>query len=297
MNDYPIVLAHGIARFEFLLAHLVRSIESLGISMDRAADGLNYFKGIARHLRKEGFDVAHTNVSFAGGVETRAADLKEEINTILKSRGKSKVHIIGHSMGGLDSRHMIVGHDMADKIRSLTTLGTPHFGTSFADWGMSHNGDEIIEHLHGIIDITGFADLTTEACREFNKKAEAAEAANDVYYQTYASSEKRELVFTPLKASWDIIQETEGDNDGLASHSTQRWVGELVGANGQTKIVHQHDFPVSADHLNEIGWWDLNQLRTVNLFKTSIPSAIREYEGKIKDVYLDIARNLRQLPQ
>ncbi len=295
MNDYPIVLAHGIARFEFLLAHLVRSIESMGISLDRAAGGLNYFKGIARHLRKDGFDVAHTNVSFTASVETRASDLKDEINTILHSRGKSKVHIIGHSMGGLDSRHMIVNHDMGDKVCSVTTLGTPHHGTSFADWGMAHHGHEIIAHMHDILDMSGFADLTTEACRKFNEAAAPAEAANSVFYQTYASSEKRELVFTPLKKSWDIIQEAEGDNDGLASHATQRWVGELVGANGQKKIVPQHDFPVSADHLNEIGWWDLNQLRTVNLFKTSIPSAIREYEGKIKDVYLNIARNLREL--
>ncbi len=296
MNDYPIVLAHGIARFEFLLAHLFRSLAQLGVPLECAADGLNYFKGIARRLRENGLDVAHTNVSFAAGVDVRAADLKREISTILQSRGKPKVHIIAHSMGGLDARHMIVKQDMADKVSSLTTVGTPHLGTSFADWGMTHHGHEIISGLYDIVDISGVADLTTAACQQFNEAAVAAEAANSVFYQTYASSQERALVFAPLKTSWDIIQAAEGENDGLASRTTQRWVGELIGLGGQSKIVPQHDFPVSADHLNEIGWWDINEIRGLNLFRVSLASAVKDYESRIKDVYLDIAKKLQQMP-
>ena len=39
-------------------------------------------------------------------------------------------------MGGLDSRYMISKLDMADRVLSLTTLGTPHRGTAFADWAV-----------------------------------------------------------------------------------------------------------------------------------------------------------------
>ena len=46
------------------------------------------------------------------------------------------VHILAHSLGGLDSRYMISKLDMAERVLSLTTLGTPHRGTTFADWGI-----------------------------------------------------------------------------------------------------------------------------------------------------------------
>jgi triacylglycerol lipase len=295
VNDYPVVLAHGIARFDFLVAHVLRNLALVGLPLEPAADGLHYFKGIGRHLRRHGFDVAHTHVSFAAGVDTRAADLQREITTLLQARGKRKVHVIAHSMGGLDARHMLVTFDMADKVASLTTIGTPHLGTSFADWGLAHHGHEVMRVLREVVDLAGFADLTTDACRRFNEAAAASEAANDVLYQTYSSSEARELIVGPLQASWDIIQQTEGANDGLVSWQSQRWTAHLHGANGSTKTVPQHDFPLSADHLNEVGWWDFNQLRQVNLFQTTLFAAIREYEASIQDVYLGIARELRQL--
>jgi triacylglycerol lipase len=295
LNDYPVVLAHGIARFDFLLAHLLRNLALVGLPLEPAADGLHYFKGIGRHLRRHGFDVAHTNVSFAAGVETRAADLRREITTLLQVRGKRKVHIIAHSMGGLDARHMLVKLDMADKVASLTTVGTPHLGTSFADWGLEHQGHEVIRLLRDVIDLGGFSDLATDACRRFNEEAEASEAANEVFYQTYGSSEDRGLIVVPLQASWDIIQQAEGANDGLVSRQSQRWTVRLHGSNGSTKTVPQHDFPLSADHLNEVGWWDFNQLRQVNLFQTPLFAAIQQYEASIQDVYREMAEEVRQL--
>lgn len=296
MNDYPVVLAHGIARFDFLREHLVRNLEAVGLALVADADRLHYFKGIASHLRAHGFDVAHTSVNFAAGVETRAANLKREVDDLLRARGKRKAHIIGHSMGGLDARHGIVNLGMADRVASLTTIGTPHFGTSFADWGITHQGDEIIRSLRDVIDLGGFADLTTAACRRFNEAAEATEAANEVFYRTYASSDERQMVFGPLQASWRIIEQAEGDNDGLVPRISQRWVAQLVGADGAAKQVRQFDFPVPADHLNQIGWWDLNQLKGVNPFETNLFAAIRDYESAIKNVYLKIVTDVRQLP-
>jgi len=37
-----------------------------------------------------------------------------------------KVHLFAHSMGGLDARHMITHLGMANRVRTLTTIGTPH---------------------------------------------------------------------------------------------------------------------------------------------------------------------------
>jgi triacylglycerol lipase len=257
-----------------------------------ANDGLHYFKGIASHLRSHGFDVYHSSVSFAAGVDRRAEDLRNEVNRVLTLRGQEKVHIIAHSMGGLDARHMIVNHDMAANVSSLTTIGTPHLGTSFADWGLEHQGDEFIEIIGNVIDFDGFKHLAQGACGEFNDQAREQEAANSVVYRVYAASQKQKLVFTPLQKSWAIINDKEGDNDGLVSVKSQLWESQLVTREGSVKHIEQSLFPLGADHLNEIGWWDLNELREIDWWKTSIVKAIRDYELRIKNVYMDIATHL-----
>jgi triacylglycerol lipase len=288
---HPIVLSHGIARFDFLLNYFTKTLDALGLSTP-ANDGLHYFKGIASHLRSHGFDAYHTSVSFAAGVDRRAEDLRDEVNRVLTLRGQEKVHIIAHSMGGLDARHMIVNYDMADKVSSLTTIGTPHLGTSFADWGLGNQGDEFIEIIGNVIDFNGFKHLALGACADFNDHAREQEAANSVVYRVYAASQKQRLVFTPLQKAWDIINQNEGENDGLVSVKSQLWESQLVTRQGKVKQVEQKLFPLGADHLNEIGWWDLNELREIDWWKTSIVTAIRDYELRVKNVYLDIATRL-----
>ncbi|OLE52290.1 MAG: hypothetical protein AUG51_18830 [Acidobacteria bacterium 13_1_20CM_3_53_8] len=295
MNNYPIILAHGIARFDFLLANFIKNLGPLGSFVEVATDGINYFKGIARRLRKNGFDVYHSSVSFAAGLPRRAEDLAGEVNRVLELKGCDKVHIIAHSMGGLDARYMIARLGMSEKICSLTTIGTPHLGTSFADWGFEHRGSGVIELLKPLIDLDGFLALTTSACREFNDSAAETEAANPVVYQTYASQEPQNKVFTLLQPSWEIIAQAEGANDGLVSHTSQRWQPELIGAGGQRKQIAQHDFPVSADHLNEVGWWDINQFDIPGANLIKLAQEIKQYESSIKDVYLKIARDVAAL--
>jgi len=291
-TKYPIILAHGIARFDFLLNYFSKTFDALGLDIGSPNDALHYFKGIASHLRTHGFDVYNSSVSFAAGVERRAEDLRNEVNKVLGLKQQEKVHIIAHSMGGLDARHMIVNLEMAEKVSSLTTIGTPHLGTSFADWGLAHQGDEFIRIIGRIVDLGGFKDLAQGACSSFNEHAKEYEAANPVVYRVYAASQKQKLVFTPLQKSWHIINDSEGDNDGLVSVTSQLWQSQLVTAQGTVKQIEQKQFPVGADHLNEIGWWDLNEMREIDWWKTSIVTASRNYELRIKDLYLDIANHL-----
>ncbi len=291
-RNYPIVLAHGIARFDFLLTHLLHTVNLFGLDLSLPTDGVNYFKGIARHLRDNGFDVYQSNVSFAAPVTRRAADLRAEVSKVLSLKQSEKVHIIGHSMGGLDARHMIVELGMADKVASLTTIGTPHNGTSFADWGIANGGHELIKSLQSVIDLAGLQDLTRPACAQFNEAARNAEAQNGVRYQTYASAEEKAAIFSPLQRPWQIIHDAEGPNDGLVPVTSQQWQAQLTSAAGTTKLIKQHTFPVPADHLNEIGWWDLQELQHMGGLSLSLLSRIKDYELSIRNVYLDIARNL-----
>ncbi|HEX6386493.1 MAG TPA: alpha/beta fold hydrolase [Anaerolineae bacterium] len=291
-KNYPIVLAHGIARFDFITDSLVRQLPLLLSDLSLAFDRLHYFRGIATYLRDHGFTTHHSGVSFAAGVETRARELRQEVLRILEECDADKVHIIGHSMGGLDSRYMIVHEGMADKVASLTTIGTPHLGTSFADWGLSHGGEWAIGVFRRFLSLDGFLTLTLAARNEFNELVRHHEATNSVIYQTYASVEERDWVFGPIRPSWQIINEAEGPNDGLVPLTSQQWTAKLVSNDGVEKTVRQHQFPLPADHLNQIGWWDLDELRRVKWWQVGILNERRKYETAIKNVYLKIAREV-----
>jgi len=301
-QTYPIVLAHGIARFDFLresfklnsrklfgdaFDNVLLHLQAHGIPTDR----LHYFRGVLSFLKADGFDVHHSNVSFAKGLETRANDLKGQVQRILDFTGAKKVHVIAHSMGGLDSRFMIAKLGAADIVASLTTIGTPHLGTSFADFGLSKGGTELIERVGRVIDLRGFGDLSTEACRKFNESIRNAEAATEVFYQTYSAAEERKLVFNLLQPARDIINKAEGDNDGLVPVTSQAWQTELRGDDGTVKQIAQKRFPIPADHLNEVGWWDLNEIHADGPFHGL--QGREHYETAIKQIYLDIARDLR----
>jgi triacylglycerol esterase/lipase EstA (alpha/beta hydrolase family) len=303
-RTYPIALAHGIARFDFLrrsieagfrrrfgdvFDEILSQLASHGIKVE--TDRLHYFRGIKSFLEEDGFDPYHTNVSFAESIQNRAALLKSQIEGILSSTGADKVHIIAHSMGGLDSRFMIARMGMADRVASLTTIGTPHLGTSLADVGLREGGEELIQILEQAIDLRGFGDLARDSCAAFNDALRNMEAANDVFYQTYASAQDRPGIFGLLKPSWDIINREEGENDGLVPVTSQKWVPELTADDGRTKTIVQKRFPIPADHLNEVGWWDLDELRGDGPFRRL--DQRDDFELAIKHVYLEIARGLR----
>jgi triacylglycerol lipase len=295
MNEYPIVLSHGIARLDHLSVGILRQLNLLLWDHSNLFDRFHYFRGIASYLEEQGFQVYKTGVRFAASTTDRAQDLKQEVMRILEQSGAEKIHIIGHSMGGLDARHMILEEGMAGHVSSLTTIGTPHLGTAFADWGVDHGGDNAIKSLSQFIDLEGFLTLTTAARQSFNEGAEHFEAANDIYYQTYASFEAKEQLFGPLHFSWQIIFDEQGENDGLVPLSSQKWRSELVGHNGKTKVVPQHNFPIPADHLNQIGWWNLEELNRPRWWRLNLLKEKRAFETAVRQVYLQIANDVSSL--
>jgi triacylglycerol lipase len=273
-RTYPIILAHGIARFDFLSNLL------LHIDNDAGDDGLHYFRNIRTHLMAHGFDVHHSEVGWAADVEVRADGLKVEVERILSKTGAEKVHIIAHSMGGLDTRHMLYKNrdqQLHKKIASLTTIGTPHLGTDVADYVLGAVNLEwpLVKAANQLglgAGIAGFWNLTTEARSAFNRKVDPWESSCGVRFRTYAGAQKMQKIFRPLRP---FSKRIDGPNDGLVPVESARWKDDyFVG-------------PVlDADHLNLIGWVDLSELPDLLSYLTM--------EAKIKKVYLDIARELAQ---
>lgn len=294
-NKYPIVLAHGIARFDEVRNSFIKNFQLFLSDRNIITDRTHYFRRIRSHLLKHDIETYHASVSWARDVSVRGKELAQNIRQILKDGPYEKVHIIGHSMGGLDARYMLVNEGIADRVASLTTIGTPHLGTSFAVFGLEHGGELAIKTLAEAFgyDLAGFLTLTPAARLRFNEEARNSEAKNGVVYHVYASSEERARLRSFLRIPWDIIQREEGDNDGLVSVTSQLWTAELVADDGTRKTIHRHDFPVSADHSNEIGWWDVNELPDKRWWDPKALKMQREYEDKIRDAYLKMALDVR----
>jgi triacylglycerol lipase len=276
---YPIVLAHGIARFETLLRQVLKDEQA-------DDDRTHYFKLIRSTLRSNGFDAHHSSVPWAESVDVRSRVLRANVDTVLAGTGARKVHIIAHSMGGLDARHMLFdgqADGIHHRVASVTTIGTPHLGTSFADWGVTGAtlGLAVLKQM-GITAIDGFRDLTTAACRTFNERAAAFERTCGVAFRAIAGAQDLANVFEPMKLSWHIINHHEGPNDGLVSVRSARWRDDVA-----APAVWD------ADHLNEIGWWEPNDF--VKLRFPPRPPLVTlpdELEGRIRKRYLEIARDL-----
>ena len=63
--------------------------------------------------------------------------LSQLVNTITAYFGVSKVDIIAHSKGGVDSDAALYYYGANPKVRRVVTLGTPHWGTPIADMAYS----------------------------------------------------------------------------------------------------------------------------------------------------------------
>lgn len=84
-------------------------------------------------IRAHGVPAIAPNIVPYARIETRAENWVRLINTFCEDYNVEKVNIIAHSMGGLDMRCALSKMDIADKVESLTTIATPHHGSSLAD--------------------------------------------------------------------------------------------------------------------------------------------------------------------
>jgi triacylglycerol lipase len=97
------------------------------------------FWGVAEALRADGHVVHVAAVPPFDSAAVRGAALATHVDQAIEEckavRGcdPSKVNVIAHSMGGLDSRYMISSLGYGDRVASLTTISTPHGGSAIAD--------------------------------------------------------------------------------------------------------------------------------------------------------------------
>ena len=122
------------------------------------------------------------------------------------------LHLVAHSMGGLDARYWITHLGGGDKVASLTTLATPHRGSAAADF--------VCSRLSPFRLLTGVQNMTTENMSKFNARTPDLP---HICYRSYSAMRP------PGDQPWIVrrygrhIQQQEGDNDAQVSVASAKW--------------------------------------------------------------------------
>ena len=266
-----IILAHGILGF-------------------KERFGIEYFNGVAEHLRKIPAKVLVPEVSPTGGIEQRGEELRSKIITAFNDGTldpNEKAHIIGHSMGGLDSRYLLSpaskktsGEDVAVRIASLTSISSPHRGSLIADLlalkpaeesGVFSRLQELVKDLSGLeegagrilnhfgISLQGLEDLTTESMQKFNQSYPDHPA---IHYFSVAGSGRPGAIATALilLPFHEYIQSHTGQpSDGLVHVASARWGDfdpDTWPCDHAEEIGHDLDHPFEAPRFNYLERYD-----------------------------------------
>lgn len=217
---HPIVLLHGL----------------FGLVQKRF--GLfeaNYFRGVVPYLEAAGNTARTLGVHPWQTIDYRARQIREAIESdpLLQDR---PLHLIGHSMGGLDARSLVSALGYGDRILSVTTIATPHRGSILAD---------LLARIPGVPRILpAIPDLTHSACRMFNERFPDDPR---VLYLSIPVGSPFWSCCPLLWPCWIILAIEGGRNDGQVTLESATW-GEVLET-------------VRADHVQVIGMrYGLNAL-------------------------------------
>ncbi len=238
---YPIVLVHGWAGSALYL------------------NALEYFYGIPEEIEDE-IDVAGgvfvaNNVDAFNTDNVRGAQLRAYVLYVLNATGAQKVNIIGHSMGGTTARYMVsCFSDMSSKVASITTVSTPHRGTSAAHlilkindgtmgalswimdnlWGRIASGDERSRF------IAATQQLTPEGMAVVNTYVRNIPGVAYLSYATKYYGVSPAALNNILYPFYCWMRDREGDNDGVVPVSSMIWGdyrGQVTGLFGCDHVM------------------------------------------------------------
>ncbi|MBF0208557.1 MAG: alpha/beta fold hydrolase [Oligoflexia bacterium] len=119
-TKYPVVMVHGILGFDTLFKNFPRGTK-----------GFDYFYNIADTLSEQGTTIYFATTPSSSSNAQLGEALLRQIREILLKEGTTKVHLIGHSQGGLAARY-VLSH-APEVLASITTIASPHMGAAIPD--------------------------------------------------------------------------------------------------------------------------------------------------------------------
>lgn len=208
--------------------HPILLIHGTGVRDGR----IRYWGRIPGELKRLGAKVYFGGQDAWATVEHNAEVIRGRVLEVLEETGSEKVHIIAHSKGGLDARHMISGLDMGAQVASLTTISTPHHGSKTMDvlcrmprWLMRLAGGAVnlCYRVWGDVNPDFFAvcgQFTTAWAQNFNHRCLDVPG---VLYRSYGGVMAGSTSDIVMCLQHFIIKRIEGENDGLVTLESARW--------------------------------------------------------------------------
>jgi triacylglycerol lipase len=172
------------------------------------------FFEVADKLRADGHVVHSAQVSPYKGVPARAAQLATHVDAALaECRARqgcdaSKVHIIAHSMGGLDSRYLISKLGYGDRVASLTTISTPHRGSNIADVLLKLIPDDFAGAVNAMASVWGRSFTERDLADDSDVKAALSSISEKTTHDTFNPEVQDDPRVTYL--SWAGVSEIVG---------------------------------------------------------------------------------------
>jgi triacylglycerol lipase len=183
----------------------------------------DYFRGVSALYAQMGIRTLVPELAWGGGTRARSVELADQL-----AEEPGPLHLIAHSMGGIDARRYIALLGGYSRVASLTTLSTPHRGSMLAD---------VVQHgLWPFRWLAGVHDLTPEVMARFND--ETPDSAGIVYRSYSAARPVPELPWL-VRHFGRRLEAAEGENDSQVSVHSSPW-GEHLGT-------------LHADHFELIG--------------------------------------------
>jgi triacylglycerol lipase len=108
----PILFVHGWSESESLWTTMIRNFEREGWRREE----LNNWR----------YNTRQSNV-------TTASEVKTKVEEILRRTGATRIDLITHSMGGLNTRYYIKNLGGTEKVEKWVSLGGPNHGTTIAN--------------------------------------------------------------------------------------------------------------------------------------------------------------------
>jgi triacylglycerol lipase len=202
---------------------------------------VEYFNGVASHLEQTfpGLHVKAATTNPLGTVADRAEILGQQIGLLF---GPEEVHLVAHSMGGLDAR-FLVSHNLSvgAQVRTIVTIATPHSGSPVATLLNRDNplnalaglGNTFIDELRN--NLNAINDLSEQGAALLNK--ECPDVPHIRYLEIAGTGRDGAIPTSLLLApTYLFVHAKAGTNDGVVPlSSAQRdrplfasWAGDHI---------------------------------------------------------------------
>lgn len=210
----PPAAEEGVTTGEAFSGHASRHAIVLAHGFGGSDSNRWSFFRVAEELRKDGNVVHEARVAPFKGVSDRAAQLAKDVDAaLLECKAKptcegSKVHVIAHSMGGLDARFLIAKLGYGDRVASLTTISTPHRGSAIADVVLKVIPDDLDGAINALASVYGRSFTAKELADNSDIEAALTSISEKTTKETFNPTIKDDPRVTYL--SWAGVSEIIG---------------------------------------------------------------------------------------